>query len=98
MHARGGGGAAHWKFAVTVCGPEMVRVCGFAEPVKAPVQLMKAQPEAGVAVSCTTVPLLKEPPADDGFVAMLPLAAGDTPVVSGYWATVAVAYWKLGGT
>jgi hypothetical protein len=53
-----GVGPPHWKLAVTDFGPDMVNVCGFELPVKAPVQLTNVQPEAAAAVSCTPVPAL----------------------------------------
>ena len=54
----GGGTALHWKFAVTVCGPDMVMGVGLVVPVRFPLQLTNVQFEAGVAVSVTGVPLL----------------------------------------
>src|SRR5579862_8979119 len=49
-------GPLHWKLAVTVCGADIVTICGL--PDTPPVQFTNVQPEAGVAVSCTGVPLL----------------------------------------
>src|SRR5262249_50950794 len=44
------------KVAVTVRFALIVIVCGFAAPVRSPLQPEKTKPAAGVAVSVTTVP------------------------------------------
>ncbi len=54
-----GGVTVHWKLAVTVCGADMIMNVGLADPVRPPLQLENVQLTAGVAVSCTDVPLLE---------------------------------------
>jgi hypothetical protein len=44
------------KVAVTLMSPLIVKEAGLVEPDKAPLQLLKLQPAAGVAVNWTTSP------------------------------------------
>ena len=79
------------KFAVTLRAAVMARVQVVAVPVQAPLQPVKAEPAAGVAVSVTFVPLLKlaeqlaaETPAAVGVAQLMPAGLDDTvpaPVV-----------------
>ena len=62
------------KLAVTWLGPVMVKLWGLLVEAVAPVQLEKAYPPAGEAVSRMLVPALYQGP--DGLAVAVPPAAG----------------------
>jgi hypothetical protein len=71
------------KLAVTDFGPFMVRFCGLVLAVRSPVKPEKMYPAAGIAVTCTDVPLLYQELL--GLRLMVPDPDGLTVVVSWYW-------------
>src|SRR5581483_10370701 len=70
-------GACAVKFAMTLSVPLTVKYCGLAVPPRLPLNPEKTYPLAGVALTCTTEPLVYHPLAGE----MVPPPAGLTVVV-----------------